>query len=53
MKYPDPNTRRRDAQRLRREELARIAHVAAIKWSTFWKANHAPHPCQVSPTPHP
>ena len=53
MKYSDPDTLRSHAQQLRHEELARIVHEAAIKWSTFWKANHVPHPCQVSSPPHP
>ena len=52
MKSIDPNTLRDRAQQLRREELARIAHRAGIKWSTFWKSSHAPpHPCQVSAAP--
>ena len=50
MKLPDPDSLRRNAQELRRQELARIAHAAALKWTTFRKAVHAPHPCQ-SPTP--
>ena len=50
MKHPDPFVLRRQARQLRREELVRIVHEAAIKWSTFWKAKHAPHPRQV-PTP--
>ena len=51
MKSFDPHTLRTHAQQLRREELVRIAHVAGIKWSTFWKSTHAPHPCQVSAAP--
>ena len=53
MKTLDPFSLRRTAQQLRREELARIAGVAAIKWSTFRKALHAPLPRQVAPSPHP
>ena len=52
MRIPDGQTLRRNAQRLRREELARIAREAGIKWSTFRKVLHAPFPRQVSSPPH-
>ena len=35
MRYPDPEVLRRNAQKLRREELARIAAGGAIEWSTL------------------
>ena len=50
MRYPDPATLRRDAQRLRREELARIAEVGAIEWSTLIRrirASLIASPCPV------
>jgi hypothetical protein len=52
VRHPDPNTLRRNAQELRREELARIARDAGLKWSTFRKAFHAPFPSQVASPPH-
>jgi hypothetical protein len=53
MTHPDPHILRRQAQQLRHQELARIARAAAIKWSTFWKPSHAPHPRQVPHPTHP
>ena len=35
MRFPDPETLRRNAQELRREELARIATDGAIEWTTL------------------
>ena len=35
MRFPDPQVLRRNAQQLRREELARIATDGAIEWSTL------------------
>jgi hypothetical protein len=35
MRFHDPDVLRHHAQRLRREELARIAQGAAIEWSTL------------------
>jgi hypothetical protein len=52
VRYPDPDLIARNARQLRREELARIAHAAGIKWSTFWKSTHAPHPRQIPSPPH-
>ena len=52
MRHPDPTTLRRNAQELRREELARIARGAELKWSTFRKVFHAPLPSQVPAPPH-
>lgn len=46
-------TLRSQAEALRNEELARIARALALKWSTFWKSAHAPHPCKVSTPTHP
>ena len=53
MRIPDPYTARSNAQALRRAELGRIAQVLALKWSTFWKAAHAPHPRKVPTPTHP
>lgn len=50
MRYPDPDTLRRDALRLRREELSRIAEVGAIEWSTLVRrirAHLSGSPCPV------
>jgi hypothetical protein len=52
MRHPTPDTLRRNAQALRREELARIVRVAELKWPTFAKVLHAPVPCQVPSPPH-
>ena len=50
------------AKALRRAELERLMGVGALKWKTFLlrmraaiaaRPLDAPHPCQVSPTPHP
>jgi anaerobic glycerol-3-phosphate dehydrogenase len=35
MRLPSPDALRRNAQQLRREELARIAAEGAIEWSTL------------------
>lgn len=35
MRFPDPDTLRRTAQALRREELGRIAGAGGIEWSTL------------------
>jgi hypothetical protein len=35
MRFPDPATLRSNAQRLRREELSRMAEASAIEWSTL------------------
>ena len=41
-------TLREQAQALRREELRRIACVAAIKWQALLQNRpHAPLPCQI------
>jgi hypothetical protein len=53
MRHPTPDTLRRNAQALRREELARMARGAGLKWSTFVKVFHAPFPRQVPSSPHP
>ena len=44
---------RRQAQALRRQELARIARSIAIKWQTFVKVRHGPHPSKVPTPSHP
>ena len=49
----DPLALRRATQELRRRELARIARVLAIKWQTFRKVPHGPHPSKVPTPPHP
>ena len=47
-------TLRDQAQALRREELRRIACVAAIKWQTLLQNRaHAPLPCEVPAPTHP
>ena len=48
-------TLRDRAQALRREELGRIACVAAIKWQTLLQSTprHAPLPCQIPTATHP
>ncbi len=43
----------RQARRLRAEELGRIAREVLVKWKALLKANHAPHPRQVSTPSHP
>jgi len=35
MRHPDPFTLRRNAEQLRREELARIAGVLTLEWTTW------------------
>ena len=35
MRFPDPDTLRDNARKLRREELGRIARAGAIEWSTL------------------
>ena len=47
------NTLRRHAQELRRQELIRIARSIAIKWQTFVKVRHGPHPRKVPTPTHP
>ena len=49
----DALTLRRRAQALRREELARIARAIALKWQTFVKVRHGPHPSKVPTPTHP
>ena len=58
MRFPDPDLLRRNAQALRRRELAGIAAGAAIEWSTLVRRIRVsltrPAPCPVpvrSPRP--
>ena len=60
MTLRDPDVLRRNAQRLRREELARIAGVGAIEWSTLIRRiraslsrPHAPLPREIPAPPDP
>lgn len=47
MRIPDPEALKRRAQALRREELARLACSAAVKWRALLKTPaHAPFPCK-------
>ena len=65
MRHPDPDSLRRHAQRLRHEEMRRIACEAGIKWRALAErlrhlvfpgstraTAHAPHPCQSSAPTH-
>ena len=52
-RYPDPQKLQQNAQRLRREALAGIAHDAAIKWRSLRWIPHAPNPSQVAAPSHP
>ena len=52
MTHPTLSLLRRTAHTLRREELARIVRGAGLKWSTFRKVFHAPHPRQIPSPPH-
>ena len=53
MTYAGFQTLRTQAQALRREELRRIACVAAIKWQTLLQNRaHAPLPCQIPTQTH-
>jgi hypothetical protein len=49
----DALTLRRNAQELRRRELARIARSIAIKWQTYVKVRHGPHPSKIPTPSHP
>ncbi len=53
MNISTPRNFRDEAQALRRAELSRMAGAIAIKWQTFWKATHAPHPSKVPTPTHP
>lgn len=51
MRFPEPDTLRRNAQQLRRQEFARIAGEGAIEWTTLVRRIRAfltrPAPCPV------
>ena len=51
MTLHDPDVLRRGAQRLRREELARIAGVGAIEWSTLIRRIRASFSRPTCPAP--
>ena len=55
MKIAGRITLREHAQALRREELARIAGLAAVKWQTLLQSlvPHAPLPRQSPSSTHP
>jgi hypothetical protein len=51
MRFPDPATLRSNAQRLRREELSRIAEASAIEWSTLIRRIRASFSRPTCPVP--
>ena len=53
MNVHDPIALRRQASQLRHRELVRIARSIAIKWQTFVKVRHGPHPSKVPTPTHP